>query len=338
MSENKNLWVLVETKEDGSAVNVGLELLNPGRRMADTLGGKLVAVIIGAEVSKAKEEVKDHGVDAIITCEGEIYKEYNTDVYANAVCKLVENHNPNTILIGATNQGRDLGPRVSSRLHTGLTADCTELDVDAETGNVQWTRPAFGGNLMATIVCENFRPQMATVRPGVMQALDNDTSRKGEVEEFKVDFTDADMNVKILDIAKEESHKKDITEAKILVSGGRGIGGPEGFKPLQELADKLEAEISASRASVDSGWITKDHQVGQTGKTVRPELYFAMGISGAIQHVAGMEDSDLIIAVNKDPEAAIFEVADLGVVGDINAVVPKLIEAIEREQRIKAEI
>ena len=200
------------------------------------------------------------------------------------------------------------------------------------------TRPAFGGNLMATILCEDFRPQMATVRPGVMQALDSDDSRKGEVEEIKVDFTDADMNVKIVDIAKQESHKKDITEAKILVSGGRGIGGPEGFKPLQELADKLEAEISASRASVDSGWITKDHQVGQTGKTVRPELYFAMGISGAIQHVAGMEDSDLIIAVNKDPEAAIFEIADLGVVGDINAVVPKLTEAIEREQRIKAEI
>ncbi len=245
---------------------------------------------------------------------------------------------PEIVIYGASSIGRDLAPRLAARIHTGLTADCTKLEIDEESKNLMMTRPAFGGNLMATILCEDFRPQMATVRPGVMQALDSDDSRKGEVEEIKVDFTDADMNVKVLDIAKQESHKKDITEAKILVSGGRGIGGPEGFKPLQELADKLEAEISASRASVDSGWITKDHQVGQTGKTVRPELYFAMGISGAIQHVAGMEDSDLIIAVNKDPEAAIFEIADLGVVGDINAVVPKLIEAIEREQKIKAEI
>ena len=197
MSENKNLWVLVETKEDGSAVNVGLELLNPGRRMADTLGGKLVAVIIGEEVSKAKEEVKDHGVDAIITCEGEIYKEYNTDVYANAVCKLVENHNPNTILIGATNQGRDLGPRVSSRLHTGLTADCTELDVDAETGNVQWTRPAFGGNLMAQILCPDSRPQMGTVRPGVFPK--EAFGRKDNIEEIEdnIEYT-GEIRTKIL--------------------------------------------------------------------------------------------------------------------------------------------
>ena len=198
MSENKNLWVLVETKEDGSAVNVGLELLNPGRNMANTLGGDLVAVIIGEEVSKAKEEVKDHGVDKIITCEGEVYKDYSTDVYANAVEKLVEKYSPDTILIGATNQGRDLGPRVSARLHTGLTADCTELDVDAETGNVQWTRPAFGGNLMAQILCPDSRPQMGTVRPGVFPK--EAFGRKDNIEEIEenIEFT-GEVRTKILD-------------------------------------------------------------------------------------------------------------------------------------------
>ena len=227
---------------------------------------------------------------------------------------------------------------MAARIHTGLTADCTKLDIEDESNLLLMTRPAFGGNLMATIVCENFRPQMATVRPGVMQAMDSDTSRTGEVIEEKLEFTAEDMNVKIVDVLKHESKKKDITEANILVSGGRGLGGPEGFKPLEELAEVLEAEVSSSRAAVDSGWITKDRQVGQTGKTVRPELYFAIGISGAIQHLAGMEESDLIIAINKDTDAPMFEVADLGVVGNLNAVVPKLTELIKKEKALKAEI
>lgn len=334
---SKDVFVFIEQR-DNKLEKVGIELLGKARELADALGQDVVAMLLGEKVKDHAQTLIRHGADKVLVVEDEMLKEYVTEPYAKAITQIIKEKDPEIVIYGASSIGRDLAPRLAARIHTGLTADCTKLEIDEESKNLMMTRPAFGGNLMATILCEDFRPQMATVRPGVMQALDSDDSRKGEVEEIKVDFTDADMNVKIVDIAKQESHKKDITEAKILVSGGRGIGGPEGFKPLQELADKLEAEISASRASVDSGWITKDHQVGQTGKTVRPELYFAMGISGAIQHVAGMEESDLIIAVNKDPEAAIFEIADLGVVGDINAVVPKLIEAIEREQKIKAEI
>lgn len=329
MSENKNLWVLVETKEDGSAVNVGLELLNPGRKMADTLGGNLVAVIIGEEVSKAKEEVKDHGVDAIITCEGEIYKEYNTDVYAYAVEQLVKKYNPNTILIGATNQGRDLGPRVSSRLHTGLTADCTELDVDAETGNVQWTRPAFGGNLMAQILCPDSRPQMGTVRPGVFSK--EATGRKDNIEEIEdnIEYT-GEIRTKILNfIPRDEGEDVDLVGAEYIVSGGRGLGEAANFKIIEELAEALGATVGSSRAAVDAGWISHSHQVGQSGKTVGPKVYIAVGISGAIQHLAGINASDTIIAINKDPDAPIFDVADYGIVGDLFEVVPALTEKIK---------
>ena len=329
MSENKNLWVLVETKEDGSAVNVGLELLNPGRKMADTLGGNLVAVIIGEEVSKAKEEVKDHGVDGIITCEGEVYKEYNTDVYAYAVEKLVEKYNPNTILIGATNQGRDLGPRVSSRLHTGLTADCTELDVDAETGNVQWTRPAFGGNLMAQILCPDSRPQMGTVRPGVFSK--EAFGRKDNIEEIEenIEYT-GEIRTKILNfIPRDEGEEVDLVGAEFIVSGGRGLGEAANFKIIEELAEALGATVGSSRAAVDAGWISHSHQVGQSGKTVGPKVYIAIGISGAIQHLAGINASDTIIAINKDPDAPIFDVADYGIVGDLFEVVPALTEKIK---------
>ena len=329
MSENKNLWVLVETKEDGSAVNVGLELLNPGRKMADTLGGNLVAVIIGEEVSKAKEEVKDHGVDGIITCEGEVYKEYNTDVYAYAVEKLVEKYNPNTILIGATNQGRDLGPRVSSRLHTGLTADCTELDVDAETGNVQWTRPAFGGNLMAQILCPDSRPQMGTVRPGVFSK--EAFGRKDNIEEIEenIEYT-GEIRTKILNfIPRDEGEEVDLVGAEFIVSGWRGLGEAANFKIIEELAEALGATVGSSRAAVDAGWISHSHQVGQSGKTVGPKVYIAVGISGAIQHLAGINASDTIIAINKDPDAPIFDVADYGIVGDLFEVVPALTEKIK---------
>ncbi len=328
MSENKNLWVLVETKEDGSAVNVGLELLNPGRKMADTLGGDLVAVIIGEEVSKAKEEVKDHGVDAIITCQGEIYKEYNTDVFAYAVEKLVEKYSPDTILIGATNQGRDLGPRVAARLHTGLTADCTELGVDAETGNVQWTRPAFGGNLMAQILCPDSRPQMGTVRPGVFPK--EAFGRKDNIEEIEenIEFT-GEVRTKILDfIPRDEGDDVDLVGAEFIVSGGRGLGDPSNLKLIEDLAEALDATVGSSRPLVDSGWISHSHQVGQSGKTVAPKVYIAVGISGAIQHLAGINASDTIIAINKDPDAPIFDVADYGIVGDLFEVVPALIEKI----------
>ena len=251
---------------------------------------------------------------------------------------MVTNYDPEIFLYGATAIGRDLAPRVAARTHTGLTADCTKLDIDEETKNLLMTRPAFGGNIMATIECADYRPQMATVRPGVMSASARDNSRAGEVIKLNVKFTDADITVNIREVVKATHKATDITEAKALVSGGRGIGGPEKFEMLQKLADVLDGEISSSRASVDAGWIAKDRQVGQTGKTVRPNLYVACGISGAIQHLAGMEGSEYIVAINKNNTAPIFNVADLGIVGDLNAIVPKLTDAIAKYKEEKAKV
>ena len=335
---SKDVFVFIEQR-DGRLQKVGLELLGKARDLADALGQDVVAMLLGAKgIKDQAESLIHHGADKVLVVEDEILSEYVTEPYTKAIYELVKKYDPEIAIYGATSIGRDLAPRLAARIHTGLTADCTGLEIDEESKNLLMTRPAFGGNLMATILCEDFRPQMSTVRPGVMQALAKDESRKGEIVEEKIDFTPADMNIKIKEILKLENKKKDITEAAILVSGGRGIGGPEGFSILQDLADELGAEVSTSRATVDAGWIEKDRQVGQTGKTVRPELYFALGISGAIQHLAGMEESDLIIAVNKNDGAPIFTVADLGIVGDLNAVVPKLTELIKQEKALKAEI
>ena len=331
MSENKNLWVFVETKEDGSALNVGLELMNPGRKMADMLKEDLVAVLVGENVEKAREEVKKYGVDKVISVEGETYKEYNTDIYTNAICKLVEKHSPNVILIGATQNGRDLGPRVSSRLGTGLTADCTELDVDFETGDVKWTRPAFGGNLMAQILSPDNRPQMGTVRPGVFTKPEE--KQKDDIEEIseEIEYTD-EIRTKILDfIPRDEGDDVDLTAAEFIVSGGRGLGDSSNFKLIEDLADALDGSVGSSRPLVDEGWISHSHQVGQSGTTVGPKVYIAIGISGAIQHLAGIGASDTIIAINKDPDAPIFTVADYGIVGDLFEVVPALTEKIREK-------
>lgn len=334
---SKDVFVFVEQR-DNTIQKVGIELLGKARELADALNQDVVAMLLGSDIKSKADILVKHGADKVIVVEDECLKEYMTEPYAKAIYAISEKYDPEIVIYGATSIGRDLAPRLAARIHTGLTADCTGLEIDEESKNLMMTRPAFGGNLMATILCEDFRPQMATVRPGVMQALDSDDSRKGEIIVEDIKFTDTDVNVNIKEILKLESKKKDITEANILVSGGRGLGGPEGFQPLEKLANVLGAEISSSRAAVDAGWVEKDRQVGQTGKTVRPELYFAMGISGAIQHLAGMEDSDLIIAVNKNPDAPIFEVSDLGVVGDVNAIVPKLAEAIKREKAIKEEI
>lgn len=334
---SKDVFVFIEQR-DNQLQKVGIELLGKARELADDLGQQVVAMLIGENVKQHAELLIHHGADKVIIVEDPILKEYVTEPYTKAIYNIIKKYDPEIVIYGASSIGRDLAPRLASRIHTGLTADCTKLEIDPETKLLMMTRPAFGGNLMATILCEEFRPQMATVRPGVMQALENDPNRKGQVIEEKIDFEPSDMNVKIVSIEKAESKKKDITEASILVSAGRGIGGPEGFENLEGLANVLDAEISSSRAVVDAGWITKDRQVGQTGKTVRPEVYFALGISGAIQHLAGMEESDLIIAINKNETAPIFEVADLGVVGDLNAIVPKLTEAIDREKKLKAEI
>ncbi len=331
---SKDVFIIAEQR-DAELQKVSIELLGKGRELADDLGQDVVAVLLGENIKGLVDNLIHHGADKVIVIDHPMLKEYVTEPYAKAVAMIIDKYDPEIVLYGATSIGRDLAPRLAARVHTGLTADCTGLDIDEESKNLLMTRPAFGGNLMATIVCADYRPQMATVRPGVMQPIENDESRTGEIIEEDAGFTDADMNVKILEVTKSEHKKLDITEANVLVSGGRGVGGPEGFAALQELADLMEGEVSTSRATVDAGWMEKDRQVGQTGKTVRPDVYFALGISGAIQHLAGMEDSELIIAVNKNETAPIFGVADLGIVGDINTVLPKLIEEYKKVKERK---
>ena len=332
---NKDIYVVVE-QVDGVVQKVGIELIGIASKLAADLGQEVVAVLLGKEVKGLAENLIHHGANKVICVEDPILEHYATEPYTKALNAIVEAKKPEIVLYGATSIGRDLAPRVSARVHTGLTADCTKLEIDPETKLLLMTRPAFGGNIMATIVCKEFRPQMATVRPGVMQALPTDTSRTGEVELFKVDFTDADMNIKIREVIKEKHAKVDITEAKVLVSGGRGIGSAEYFDVLKELADELGGLVTSSRANVDAGWIGRERQVGQTGKTVRPDLYMACGISGAIQHLAGMEDSEFIVAINKDAQAPIFDVADLGVVGDLHKIMPILIDKVRALKAEKA--
>ena len=329
-AKTKDLWVFVETNEDGTAKNVGIELLTPGKMMAGKQGGALVAVVIGSGADEAVKAASEHGADKVIVVDGPEYKHYSTDAYAIALCTLVEKYGPTSMLIGATNNGRDLGPRVSCRLKTGLTADCTALDIDDETGNVAWTRPAFGGNLMATIICPNHRPQIGTVRPGVFKKSDA-VEGKAEIIKEDIHVADSDIRTQVLEIIKDLGGENvDLEGAEIIVSGGRGVGGPEGFEPIKALAEALGATVGASRAAVDAGWIAHAHQVGQTGKTVGPKLYIACGISGAIQHIAGMSSSDVIVAINKDPDAPIFDVADYGVVGNLFEVLPVLTEEIKK--------
>ena len=332
---NKDIYVVVE-QVDGVVQKVGIELIGIASKLAADLGQEVVAVLLGKEVRGLADNLIHHGANKVICVEDPILEHYATEPYTKALNAVVEAKKPEIVLYGATSIGRDLAPRVSARVHTGLTADCTKLEIDPETKLLLMTRPAFGGNIMATIVCKEFRPQMATVRPGVMQALPTDTSRTGEVEVFQVDFTDADMNIKIREVIKEKHAKVDITEAKVLVSGGRGIGSPEYFDVLKELADELDGLVTSSRANVDAGWIGRERQVGQTGKTVRPDLYMACGISGAIQHLAGMEDSEFIVAINKDAQAPIFDVADLGVVGDLHKIMPILIDKVRELKAEKA--
>ena len=329
-AKTKDLWVFVETNEDGTAKNVGIELLTPGKDMAAKQGGALVAVVIGNNVDEAVKAASEHGADKVIVVEGPEYAHYTTDAYAIALVALVEKYGPTSMLIGATNNGRDLGPRVSCRLKTGLTADCTGLDIDEESGNVAWTRPAFGGNLMATILCPDHRPQIGTVRPGVFKKSDA-VEAKAEVIKEDIHVDAKDIRTQVLELIKEaDGENVDLEGAEIIVSGGRGVGGPEGFEPVKALADVLGGVVGASRAAVDAGWIAHAHQVGQTGKTVGPKLYIACGISGAIQHVAGMSGSDCIVAINKDPEAPIFDIADYGVVGNLFEVLPVLTEEIKK--------
>ncbi len=329
-TQYKDIYVFIEQRE-GVIQNVALELLNKAKELAGQLNEKVCAMLLGHNIAGQAQELIAYGADTVLCADAPELGIYNTEPYAQAIVQIINERKPSVVLIGATTIGRDLGPRVSARVGTGLTADCTGLDVSEER-DLLMTRPAFGGNLMATIICKENRPQMSTVRPGVMLKGHPDASRKGNIEEIKVAFDSSKFKVKILKTVKEEKNLIDITEARILVSGGRGVGNAENFKKLQELAGVLGAEISSSRAMVDAGIISHERQVGQTGKTVRPDVYFAFGISGAIQHLAGMEESDYIIAVNKDKYAPIFQSADLGLVGNVNQIVPLLIEKLQKSK------
>lgn len=323
---SKNLWVFIETDE-GRAKPVGYELLNPGRMMADKLGEELVAVILGENVDDIAKTAISYGADKAIVVEGPEYKNYNTDAATYAMVELIGKHDPAIVLYGATNNGRDLGPRVACSLKTGLTADCTGLDI--EDGLLMSTRPTFGGNLMATIACPDTRPQMSTVRPGVFKKAALDEARVGEVIAEDIHIDPAKVRVTLVERVKEVAEAVNLEEAEVIVAGGRGLKSAEGFKLIEELAQVMGGTVGASRAAVDAGWIPHAHQVGQTGKTVSPKIYVAVGISGAIQHLAGMSASDTIIAINKDATAPIFEAADYGIVGDLFEVVPALISEMK---------
>ncbi len=337
LQDYKGVMVFAEQR-DGHLQSVSLELLGKARDLAEQLDTHVSAVVVGKDVSNLVNILSHYGADKVYAVEDDRLEKYMTEPYVKAVFETCQQVKPDIVLFGATSIGRDLAPRVSARVHTGLTADCTSLDIDPETKLLLMTRPAFGGNIMATIVCENHRPQMSTVRPGVMQRIEPE-DRDTELIRIDAGLTDADFNVEILSEEVEQKKKVKIEDANILISAGRGIGGPEKLPVLQELADVIGGVVSGSRAVIDAGWLPKERQVGQTGKTVRPDVYFANGISGAIQHLAGMEESEFIIAVNKNPEAPIFQVADLGIVGDLNRVLPELTKNIAalKEKKAKQE-
>ena len=325
----KNVWVFAEQRE-GVILPVAFEILTEACKIADKLGAALSAVLLGHHVESAAESLAEFGADHVYLCDAPEFKDYTTEAYTKQLAHLINEHNPEIFFIGATHNGRDLGPRLASRLDTGLTADCTSLDVDVETGNLLMTRPAFGGNLMATIICPDHSPQMATCRPGVFKGLPCTANKALDLIEVDSVVEPADIMTEIVKIIKESTQEEDITQANILVSGGRGLGKAEGFELLQKFADKIGATVSSSRAAVDAGWISSARQVGQTGKTVQPELYIACGISGAIQHLAGMNKSRIIVAINKDKDAPIFNIAHYGIVGDLYEVIPELMKQMEK--------
>ncbi|MBQ2802725.1 MAG: electron transfer flavoprotein subunit alpha/FixB family protein [Lachnospiraceae bacterium] len=345
LAEYKGVYVFAQ-QVDNVINSIAFELIGKAKDLAETLDTEVTAVLVGSDVKALADELAEYGADRVIVVDDPELKEYRTEPYAHALASVIEKYKPEIFLVGATAIGRDLGPRVSARIHTGLTADCTQLEIgdfpinpipgkEQKHNQLLMTRPAFGGNTIATIACPDFRPQMATVRPGVMQRREKLVGAKADIEEFNPGFTPDNKYVEILEVVKAVSDTVDIMDAKILVSGGRGVGSEENFKLLEELAEVLGGTVSCSRAVVDAGWKSKELQVGQTGKTVRPNVYFAVGISGAIQHLAGMEEADLIIAINKDETAPIFDVADYGIVGDLNKIVPALTEKLKAEKAAK---
>ena len=345
LEEYKGVYVFAQ-QVDNCINSIAFELIGKGKDLAADLGTEVTAVLVGSDVKGLADELAEYGADKVIVVDDPELKEYRTEPYAHALASVINEFKPDIMLVGATAIGRDLGPTVSARVATGLTADCTVLEIgdfplvalpnqEQKHNQLLMTRPAFGGNTIATIACPDNRPQMATVRPGVMQKIEPIVGAKANIIEFNPGFTPNNKYVTIKEVVKAVSDTVDIMDAKILVSGGRGVGSAENFAILQDLADVLGGTVSCSRAVVDSGWKPRDLQVGQTGKTVRPQIYFAIGISGAIQHVAGMEESDLIVAINKDEDAPIFDVADYGIVGDLNKIVPALTAALKAEKANK---
>ncbi len=340
IAQYKGVFVFAQ-QVDNQVSGIAYELLGKAKELAQPLNAQVTAVLIGSGVAGLVDSLAEYGADRVIVVDDPELKDYRTEPYAHALASVINEYKPEIVLVGATAIGRDLGPTVSARVATGLTADCTVLEIgdfplvaipgqEQKHNQLLMTRPAFGGNTIATIACPDNRPQMATVRPGVMQKIEPVAGAKAEVINYNPGFTPNNRYVTIKEVVKAVGDTVDIMDAKVLVSGGRGVGSPENFKILEDLAKVLGGEVSCSRAVVDSGWKPKDLQVGQTGKTVRPHVYFAIGISGAIQHVAGMEESDIIIAINKDEDAPIFDVADYGIVGDLNKIVPQLTEALKK--------
>ncbi len=332
LAKYRGVWVVIEQFE-GVVAKVSWELLGTGADLAKTLGVELTAVIIGYNVNHLCSEAFEHGADKSILLDAQVYTNYRTQPFSDAICHLIEKHKPEVILMGATAQGRDLAGAVATVVKTGLTADCTGLGIDAGR-NLMQTRPAFGGNIMATIMCDKYRPQMATVRPHVMHMPELQPGRSGEIIRDAFAPLEKSVLVKVLEVISDRDGKDqvDVAAAEVIVSGGRGMMNKENFALLQELADELDGVVGASRSAVDAGWISHSRQVGQTGKTVRPKIYIACGISGAIQHMVGMQDSDVVIAINRDPEAPIFQIATYGIVGDLFQVIPSLIRQI-RERK-----
>ena len=358
-AEYKNIWVFAEQRE-GKIMNVALELIGEGKRLAAELGeeAKVAALLVGSEdqIKDLPKECFEYGAEMVYTIAHPLLEKFTTDAFTKVITQAIQEYKPEIILYGATHIGRDLAPRVAGRANVGLTADCTHLDIkvssyidfaeanttlntssldreDPDT-KLKMTRPAFGGNLMATIVSPTSRPQMATVRPGVMQKQEPNPGATGEVIEFKPELAEEDIRIKVLEIVKSAKELVSLTDADIICSGGRGLGDPSGFELIKKFADKVGGVVGSSRAAVDAGWIGHDHQVGQTGTTVKPKIYFACGISGAIQHLAGMQNSECIVAINKDPDAPIFEVADYGIVGDLYKVIPEIIEAWDQAEAL----
>ena len=331
LSAYKGVWVFAE-QHKGSVATVALELLGEGRKLADKKKTKLSAIFIGHDIKDKAKELIAYGADIVYIADDPGLKDFNDDSYAAILMTLAKQHKPEIILAGATAIGRSFFPKVASALHTGLTADCTVLDIDTESGHLHQTRPAFGGNIMATIVAPNHRPQMATVRHKVMKPAPRNDSRTGDIVEVRYTHS-GNLRTRVIKTIEELSETVNICEADIIVAGGRGLGGAKNFQMIEELAKALGGAVAATRGAVDEGWIPYSHQVGQTGKTVCPKLYIACGISGAIQHVAGMQSSDVIVAINKDPDAPIFNVATYGIVGDVHEVVPIMIKKI-RELRV----